>query len=84
MLQYLYTFCDIYFIRVFFYLLGYGLDEDNLRKEEMTDLLKALNFSKATVHQEQLLQKRVRKYYTCSLAKIMYLPIINFVFYYYL
>lgn len=36
----------------------YGLDEDNLRKEEMTDLLKALNFSKATVHQEQLLQKR--------------------------
>ncbi|XP_023935327.2 uncharacterized protein LOC112043897 [Bicyclus anynana] len=34
----------------------YGLDEDNLSKEEMIDLLKALKFSKTTVREEQSLK----------------------------
>ncbi|XP_050347206.1 uncharacterized protein LOC126771386 isoform X2 [Nymphalis io] len=38
-------------------LIEYGLDEDNLSKEEMMDILKALNYSKTVVQPDQPLQK---------------------------
>lgn len=37
----------------------FGLDEDNLTKEEMTDLLKALKDSKSTVQEEEFLRQKV-------------------------
>ncbi|CAH2108160.1 unnamed protein product [Euphydryas editha] len=49
----------------------YGLDEDNLSKEEMIDLLKALKFSKTTIQQEQSLPKNKEDGSSSSTPKIM-------------
>ncbi|CAG4971557.1 unnamed protein product [Parnassius apollo] len=40
-------------------LTDFGLDEENLSKEEMKDLLKALKNSKTTVKEEELLRQKV-------------------------
>ncbi|XP_026500386.2 uncharacterized protein LOC113403931 [Vanessa tameamea] len=49
----------------------FGLDEDNLSKEEMMDILKALNYSKATVQPDQPPQKEKEEKPGITPPKIM-------------
>lgn len=49
----------LYFNVVVLHFLEFGFEEDNLSKEEMTDLLKALKYSKSTEQEEDLLRQKV-------------------------
>lgn len=47
------------FMLFLFFFAEFGLDDDNLSKEEMSDLLKALQNSKSTAKEDELLRQKV-------------------------
>ncbi|XP_068632825.1 uncharacterized protein [Battus philenor] len=55
----------------------FGLDEENLSKEEMVDLLKALKNSKSTHKEEELLRQKVEDNQCTTASKILKRKFLN-------